>query len=129
MGRPAYRSSWPVTWRRWADARPAVGSAQSDPVYDDVDVEGSQPPALLVDGMMPRGGLAVHDGPPGIGRAFRAQDWAVAVGAGQEWLGRSIQMGPGVYAAAEGTAGLFFRADAGIRARNVTGVQTCALPI
>src|SRR5207253_752097 len=121
LRRPAYRSSWPVTWRRWADARPAVRSAQSYPVYDDVEVEGLQPPAWLVDGIMPRGGLAVLYGPPGIGKSFLAQDWALSVGAGLEWLGRSIHMGPVVYVAAEGTAGLPNRVRAWKLARGFVG--------
>lgn len=70
-----------------------------------VDYESmlSQPPMdYLIDGLLPRTGLATLTGKWGAGKSFLAVSWAISVGAGTGWLGRGTEHGGVVYVAAEG---------------------------
>jgi hypothetical protein len=62
-------------------------------------------PEWLVDGILPRGGLGLLFGPPGIGKSFLALDLALCVATGTAWLRHAVRQGPVVYLALESLAG------------------------
>lgn len=70
------------------------------------------PPTWLIDGMIPRGGLACVYGPSGAGKSFLALDWALSIATGTHWIDHEVQAGNVIYVAAEGHIGLATRVEA-----------------
>jgi len=94
------REDGAVAVRRWADAaEPAKPTFTLVPFAD--LKPGSEPP-YLVDGLIPRVGLAVVWGPPKCGKSFWAFDAAMHVALGREYRGHRVAAGPVVYCALEG---------------------------
>jgi KaiC/GvpD/RAD55 family RecA-like ATPase len=74
--------------------------------------------AWLLEGMLPRGGLACLFGPAGVGKSFLAIDWAMsAAGDFGAWVGRKMVAGEVLYIAAEGYEGVRLRVEAWEKAR------------
>lgn len=96
---------------------------------DDIAVQDLPGLEYLVEGMIPRGGLAAIYGPPGCAKSFVALGLACSARTGHPWLGRAIiGSGPVVYIAAEGASGLRQRLEAwksahGYGVRERLGVQ------
>ncbi|MFZ9994272.1 MAG: AAA family ATPase [Steroidobacteraceae bacterium] len=84
------------------------------------DVMALPPIEWLIDGLIPRGGLAVLYGPPGSGKSFAALDIAAAIAWGTLWHGRETIGGPVVYIAGEGVGGQRARIKALRAARGLT---------
>ncbi|MCZ6848115.1 MAG: AAA family ATPase, partial [Alphaproteobacteria bacterium] len=78
--------------------------------FDDIKV-GTEPP-YLIKGLIPRVGLTVVWGPPKSGKSFWTFDAVMHIALGWEYRGRSVQPGPVVYVAAEGSTGLRARVEA-----------------
>jgi len=70
------------------------------------------PVEWLIDGLIPRDGLATLYGPPGAGKSFAALDMAASVAAGRPWHGKPVEGGPVLYIAGEGVGGLNSRLKA-----------------
>lgn len=70
------------------------------------DLKNLPPLSWLIEGYIPRGGLAVLYGPSGAGKSFVTLDWAASVATGRGWLGTKVAKGRVVYVAAEGAGGL-----------------------
>lgn len=67
----------------------------------------NMPPAeWLVEGYLPRHGLAALYGPPGAGKSFLALDMALCVAYGKPFNGRVVAHGPVIYIAGEGVGGM-----------------------
>lgn len=60
----------------------------------------------LVDGIVPRHGLACLSGEPGAGKSFLALDLAMRVATGQDFFGREVQQGRVLFIAGEGLNGI-----------------------
>ena len=78
--------------------------------FDDIEF-GTEPP-YLIKGLIPRVGLTVIWGPPKSGKSFWTFDAVMHIALGWEYRGRSVQPGPVVYVAAEGSTGLRARVEA-----------------
>lgn len=76
------------------------------------DLKGLPPLTWLIEGYIPKGGLAVLYGPSGGGKSFITLDWALSVATGREWFGHPVIKGPVVYVAGEGKGGLGKRLEA-----------------
>ncbi len=72
------------------------------PLVDYADMLTQSPLQWAIDGLLPQGVLASLTGRWGSGKSFLAVSWAIAMGSGRPWLGRSTQHGGVVYVAAEG---------------------------
>lgn len=70
------------------------------------EIEASPLPEYLVDGVLPRAGLCVLWGKPGVGKSFVALDVALHVATGRAWQGRQVIKGSVIYIASEGAAGV-----------------------
>ncbi len=81
------------------------------------------PMSWLVDGLLPRSGVAVLASEPGAGKSFVALDLALRVATGQTtWLGADVlEHGAVAYIALEGHQGLGQRARAWQKAHPATG--------
>lgn len=78
----------------------------------------------LIDGILPKPGVAILYGEPGCGKTFAALSMALTCAAGQDWLGRKTCPAKILYIAGEGAHGLKTRVAAhakkfGLRAENV----------
>jgi hypothetical protein len=69
-------------------------------------------PRYLVEGLIPRRGLACIWGPPKCGKSFVALDIAMHVALGWEYGGREVEAGPVLYVACEGQFGFPARVEA-----------------
>ena len=90
-------------------------------------------PAWLLKDVLFAGGLTVLYGMKGTFKSFVALAWALAIGTGQPWLGRSVTQGLVVYIVAEG-AGFFRRRLAAARAHlgltaDDSGVRYVTVPV
>lgn len=85
------------------------------------DLANLRPPAFLIDGLLPQGGLSVLFGPSGVGKSFLALDWALCIAHGLAWWGRETKAGSVLYIAAEGHVGLGVRAAAWQTVRRCDG--------
>jgi hypothetical protein len=84
------------------------------------DLVPGDEPAYLVDGLIPRVGLAVVWGPPKCGKSFWVFDLALHVALGWQYRGRRIETGHVIYCAFEGASGFKNRAEA-FRRRHLVG--------
>lgn len=75
-------------------------------LYTGEDLKKMPPPTWLVEGYIPKGGMAVLYGPSGSGKSFITLDWALSIATGREWFGHAVAKGPVVYVAGEGKGGL-----------------------
>jgi hypothetical protein len=69
-------------------------------------------PRYLIDGLIPREGLAVIWGPPKCGKTFFAFDLVMHIALGWKYRGRRVQTATVVYVACEGERGLAARKEA-----------------
>ncbi|HLH49879.1 MAG TPA: AAA family ATPase [Roseiarcus sp.] len=85
---------------------PPVGQRNLFPIEmcDDIafDVENED----LIDGVLPKVGVAMLYGKPGSLKTFVSFDWGMSIGKGDAWGGRRVERGFVVYIAAEGSGGL-----------------------
>lgn len=63
---------------------------------------------MLVEGLIPEGGLVGIYGTPGCGKSFFAKDVCRAIETGALWRGKLVRQGLVVYIAAEGGTGFGF---------------------
>jgi len=75
-------------------------------------IKWSQSAEYLINGIIPRIGLALIYGPPKSGKSFWAFDTAVHIAMGCEYRGRRVRQGAVVYVAAEGGKGFEKRIEA-----------------
>lgn len=80
--------------------RTAKAPRQLSTVWAD-EIEIALDDVGVIDGLLPRTGLAVAYGESGSGKTFGAVDWACHIAAGRPWRGLEVQAGPVVYIAAE----------------------------
>src|SRR2546421_3520366 len=76
------------------------------------DIKASRQRAYLVQGLLPREGLAVLYGPPKCGKSFWVFDVAMHIALGWDYRGRRVEQGSVVYVACEGDRGLGARKEA-----------------
>lgn len=69
-------------------------------------------PTWIVKGVLPAAELGVVYGESGSGKSFWVLDLAMAIARGLEWRGHRVRQGPVVMIAAEGSAGMRYRAVA-----------------
>jgi hypothetical protein len=69
-------------------------------------------PEWLIEGLFVRNSFALLSGSPGVGKTFVALDWAMCLGTGVDWMGRTVAGGKVIYVAAEGGSGIKRRVDA-----------------
>ena len=86
------------------------------------------PPTWLIEGLIATDNLAVLYGPPGAGKSFVAQEWALSVAAGRKSLGRQVQQGDVAYVYAEGGGGMPLRLRAWEAKRGALPVRFFGLP-
>ena len=91
-------------------APPPVGRQFKPVRFEDITM--SSDPPYLVQGLLPRDGLAVLWGPPKCGKSFWAFDVALHVALGREYRDRAVQQGTVIYIACEGERGLGARTEA-----------------
>jgi len=70
--------------------------------FSDREILALPDPTWTVDGLLPRGGLALLVGRWGAGKTFVLVDVSMHVAAGMEWQGRHVQQGPVLYVYGEG---------------------------
>ena len=88
-----------------------------------------QPPTTwLIEGLIAMDSLAVLYGPPGAGKSFVAQEWALSVAAGTQSLGRDVRQGDVAYVYAEGGGGMPGRLRAWRKDRGQLPVRFFGLP-
>ena len=63
------------------------------PLLSVADLANLEPPAFLIDSLLPAGGLSVLFGPSGVGKSFLALDWALCVSTGLAWYGQETKPG------------------------------------
>ncbi len=78
----------------------------------------------LIEGVLPKPGVAILYGEPGCGKTFAALSMALTCAAGQDWLGRKTYPAKILYMAGEGAHGMKTRVAAhtkkfGIKSENV----------
>lgn len=83
----------------------------------------AQAARYLVKHLIPAESIGMLFGGSGTFKSFIALDAALHVAHGLPWLGRRTVQGPVLYIAAEGGAGLWYRADAWHRARRLKSTQ------
>jgi len=88
---------------------------------DDVALESLPQPEWLIDGVLPKGGLAVLYGEAGSYKSFVGVDWSMCIATGQQWAGREVERGAVVYVAAEGASGYFNRVQCWKGSRSYVG--------
>lgn len=93
------------------------------PLLSVADLANLEPPAFLIDGILPAGGFSVLFGPSGVGKSFLALDWALCIAAGRPWYGNGTKPGWVLYIAAEGRSGLGVRVQAWQQARRQVDVE------
>jgi len=93
------------------------------PLLSVADLANLKPPAFLIDGILPAGGLSVLFGPSGCGKSLLAMDWALCIANGLAWYGQPARQGWVLYIAAEGRSGLGVRVQAWMQARRQASVQ------
>ena len=81
-------------------------------LYSTTELLRLPPPAWLIDGIVPTGGLVGLYGPPGHGKSFLALDMALSVATGCPWQGRPVLSGFVLYVSAEGGTGIGKRVQA-----------------
>lgn len=69
------------------------------------DVEAVLDGNWLIDGVLPKSGIAAVYGFPGCGKTFLAMDWGAHVASGTAWNGRHVERGLVLYVVAEGQTG------------------------
>jgi hypothetical protein len=73
------------------------------------EIVSQPPPTWLIEGLIVEDSLAVLYGPPGVGKSFVAQEWALSVASGRQSLGRDVRQGDVAYVYAEGGGGMPLR--------------------
>lgn len=112
-----------------AVAAGAVAPSSGEPLeprfrlISDLELEQLPPIEFLVEGVLPRAGLAAIYGPPAAGKSFLALDMACAIATGTTWLENRTKQGRVVYVASEGSAGLKQRLAAWKAQQGLTGVS------
>src|SRR2546427_335027 len=107
LGSGSPRTNDPPTVRLLVPAPPSTPRVRWHLLTDKELLEQPEPAWLLKDVLF-AGGLTLLYGMKGTFKSFVALAWALAIGTGQPWLGRSVTQGLVVYIVAEG-AGLFRR--------------------
>jgi hypothetical protein len=69
------------------------------------DVELDPDPEMLIQDLLPAGGMTTLWGDPGCGKSFLAAAMGFAIATGRDFLGKPVQQGGVVYVAAEGGRG------------------------
>jgi len=86
---------------------PSPGATAPRPLLMRAEELDSLPPfEWLVEGMVPRHGLACLSGQPGAGKSFVALDFAMRVVTGQDFFGRDERKGRVLFIAGEGLNGI-----------------------
>ena len=91
----------------WADgaakAKPAsLLDAMRSALLSPDDLESLPDPEWLIEGILPKSGMSVLYGSPGLGKTFLGLDWALRIGGGLDWFGRGGKQGVVLYVYAEG---------------------------
>jgi hypothetical protein len=86
------------------------------------------PPTWLIEGLIAEDSLAVLYGPPGSGKSFVAQEWALSVAAGRESLSHAVRQGDVAYVYAEGGGGMPVRLRAWREDRGPLPLRFFGLP-
>jgi len=76
------------------------------PILTLADIAKLPPVTWLVDGLIPKGSLAMMYGEPGCGKTFIALDMALSIAHESDWQGQGVQGGSVIYIAGEGVGGL-----------------------
>ena len=76
------------------------------------DVTVSEDPECFIDGILPREGIGVADGPPKVHKTFWVFDMVMHAALGRPYRGRGVQQAPVVYCAFEGQHGFAKRIEA-----------------
>jgi hypothetical protein len=92
------------------------------------EIVSQPPPTWLIEGLIVEDSLAVLYGPPGSGKSFVAQEWALSVAAGRESLGHVVQQGDVAYVYAEGGGGMPLRLRAWREDRGPLPLRFFGLP-
>lgn len=90
-------------------------------LINDENMSNREATPALIEGMIPRRGLALIYGEPGIGKSFLMLDMALSVATGIQWFDHPVEQGPVIYVAAEGESGLPARINAWRTAHAVIG--------
>lgn len=77
------------------------------------------PPNFVLEPFLVRNALNLLFGASGSYKSFIALDWACCIASGQSWHGTSVEQGPVLYIAGEGSGGIPKRLDAWAKARRV----------
>jgi hypothetical protein len=78
-------------------------------LYTPSEMAGLPKPEYLIDGVLPCRSMVVLRSDPAAGKSLLAQDWLHALIEGEEWHGRKVKNGYGVWIAGEGFGGLPLR--------------------
>lgn len=104
-------ADWPRGFSAGHDGPRAEAQAEKSRfhAYREDELEALEPPAMLVEGLIPVGGLVGIYGAPGCGKSFFAKDVCRAIETGALWRGKLVRQGLVVYIAAEGGTGFRLR--------------------
>jgi hypothetical protein len=90
------------------------------------DLEGED----LIDGILPKVGVAMLYGKSATLKSFVAVDWHMSIEKGEEWGGRRVQKGASIYVAAEGAGGLTKRKVGYVMRRGLlAGASFAMIPV
>lgn len=93
-------------------------------LFSEDEFDNRPEPEWLIEGVLPKGGLAYVIGEPGAGKTFVMVDFVYGVGTGMPWWGHAIkEPGTVLYIAAEDASGLQLRARSW-RQRHLNGRTT-----
>ena len=100
---PPYKASAEV---RTGYNPPAAANDDIFPLLDLDALDQLKPPEWIVDGLLPEAGNIVVYGLPKTYKSFVVLSWALSIGYGKSWFGRSVKPGAVLYVCAEGTGGM-----------------------
>jgi hypothetical protein len=87
----------------------------------EAELESLEPPAWLIEGVLPEQGLALMFGASETFKSFIALDLAMSIALGLDWHGRKVRQGRTLYVASEGFFGMKRRYRAWKQYAGVTG--------
>ena len=88
------------------------------------DLSHMPDPEWLINGVLPKGGIAEMHGMPATGKSFIALDMALHVATGSSWHGHSTEQGSVLYVAAEGATGYKRRIEAWESAHGIVDIES-----